>query len=76
MVLGSGIRDPGSGQKGTGSRIRIRNTGSLEGHPVSTDLAGASQRRVNVNQAAGILYISFLLLQCKKIAFQHVENVR
>jgi hypothetical protein len=33
MVLGSGIRkkpipDPGSrGQKGTGSRIRIRNTG-------------------------------------------------
>jgi hypothetical protein len=27
MVLGSGIRDPGSrGQKGTGSRIRIRNT--------------------------------------------------
>jgi hypothetical protein len=34
MVLGSGIRkkpipDPGSrGQKGTGSRIRIRNTGS------------------------------------------------
>jgi hypothetical protein len=26
--LGSGIRDPGSrGQKGTGSRIRIRNTG-------------------------------------------------
>ncbi len=35
MVLGSGIRkkpiqDPGSrGQKGTGSRIRIRNTGPL-----------------------------------------------
>jgi hypothetical protein len=38
MALGSGIRDPGSGQKpipdpgsrgqkGTGSRIRIRNTG-------------------------------------------------
>ncbi len=42
MDLGSGIRDPGSGirkkpipdpgsrgQKGTGSRIRIRNTGEL-----------------------------------------------
>jgi hypothetical protein len=31
MVLGSGIRDPDSGsrgQKGTGSRIRIRNTAS------------------------------------------------
>ena len=33
MVLGSGIRDPdpGSrGQKGTGSRIRIRNTGAKQ----------------------------------------------
>jgi hypothetical protein len=57
------IPDPGSrGQKGTGSQIRIRNTGFLPGKSCATNLTmfmGTVTKATDEGKAVNIIYLDF-----------------